>query len=140
MRSDRVRRGAAVRPHRVLADAHPPADPLGTLEALGALPAPGGVLLANEACADVGSGGGARGVRRLLPRGGPRRAVEGAELTYDDARGFEHGYCTAVRYVRPKRGGGALRFPLAHTGELGRLHVLASGAQYSVAKYATAPG
>merc|ERR1719164_101421 len=94
------------------------ADPLGTLEALGALLAPGGVLLANEACAAVG----------------------GAELTYDDARGFEHGYCTAVRYVRPKRGGGALRFPLAHTGELGRLHVLASGAQYSVAKYATAPG
>ena len=65
---------------------------------------------------------------------------EGAELTYDDARGFEHGYCTAVRYGRPKRGGGALRFPLAHTGELGRLHVLASGAQYSVAKYAIAPG
>merc|ERR1719486_685141 len=28
----------------------------------------------------------ARGVRRLLPRGGPDVAVEGAELTYDDAR------------------------------------------------------
>merc|ERR1719263_1455878 len=70
------------------------ADPLGTLEALCALLAPGGVLLANEACADVGP---------------------------------------------PKRGTGAPRFRLAHTGELGRLHVLASGAQYSVAKYAIAP-
>ena len=55
-------------------------------------------------------------------------------------RGFERGYYTAVRYVRPKRGAGAPRFRLAHTGELGRLHVLASGAQYSVAKYAIAPG
>ena len=117
------------------------ADPLGTLEALCALLAPGGVLLANEACADVGSGGATLAAFVGCCRAaGLDVAVEGAELTYDDARGFEHGYCTAVRYVRPKRGGGALRFPLAHTGELGRLHVLASGAQYSVAKYATAPG
>merc|ERR1719263_326896 len=101
------------------------ADPLGTLEALCALPAPGGAPL--EAFA---------GCCRAA---GLELTVEGAELTYDDERGFERGYYTAVRYVRPKRGAGAPRFRLAHTGELGRLHVLASGAQYSVAKYAIAP-
>merc|ERR1719263_798940 len=119
------------------------ADPLGTLEALCALLAPGGVLLANEACADVGppARGGAplEAFAGCCRAAGLELAVEGAELTYDDERGFERGYYTAVRYVRPKRGAGAPRFRLAHTGELGQLHVLASGAQYSVAKYAIAP-
>merc|ERR1719152_762364 len=49
------------------------ADPLGTLEALCALLAPGGVLLANEACADVGPPAAARRSRRS-PAAAARRA------------------------------------------------------------------
>ena len=77
------------------------ADPLGTLEALGALLAPGGVLLANEACADVGSGGATLAAFVGCCRAaGLDVAVEGAELTYDDAHGFEHGGKSTARRAR----------------------------------------